>query len=119
MHWLTGTDPSGAMYARWREVFDIGKLTFVYPEEFVRLETEHGEFLTIYANVDRMEMELINRAPQDEAEIRRLSGAVRRLAKFAMPLPGESWPRRWMAIRTFITLKTAAEAFCCHSASTV
>jgi hypothetical protein len=35
-------------------VFDIDKLTFVYPEEFVRLETEYGERLSVYSKVDRL-----------------------------------------------------------------
>jgi phytoene dehydrogenase-like protein len=51
LHWLLGSNPDSAMYSRWREVFDIGKLTFVNPEEFVRLKTEHGECLSIYTDL--------------------------------------------------------------------
>jgi hypothetical protein len=32
------------MYARWEEVFDIGRLAVVDPQEYVRLETEHSAF---------------------------------------------------------------------------
>ena len=42
LHWLVGSSPHGTMHAQWQEVFDIDKLTFVYPEEFVRLEDEKG-----------------------------------------------------------------------------
>src|SRR5271165_3965206 len=69
LHWLLGSNPDGEMYARWQEVFDIGKLTFVDPEEYARLETEHGDALSIYTNTDRMEAELLKWAPQDSAEI--------------------------------------------------
>jgi hypothetical protein len=41
------------MHAHWQEVFDFDKLTFVYPEEFVRLEDEKGESLGIYAMFSR------------------------------------------------------------------
>lgn len=41
LHWLMGCNPSRPFYSLWREVFDIGKLSFVYPMEFLRLETEH------------------------------------------------------------------------------
>jgi len=51
-------------------VFDVERLTFVYPEEFARVETEHGERLRIYSNVDRLEAELLRQAPEDAAEIR-------------------------------------------------
>jgi len=65
LHWLLGTNPNRSMYSRWLEVFDIDKLTFLYSDEFVRLETEHGECLRIYSNVDRLETEMLRQAPQD------------------------------------------------------
>jgi phytoene dehydrogenase-like protein len=91
LHWLLGSNPKSAMYSQWQEVFDIEKLKFVNPEEYVRLEDEHGRSLSIYANVDRMEKELLNRVPQDAAEIRRFASAIRRLAKVPMPDPTEPW----------------------------
>jgi phytoene dehydrogenase-like protein len=87
LHWLYGSNPTGAMYSEWREVFDIDKLTFVHPEEMVRLDTERGECLSIYTNVDRLEAEMLKRAPRDAKEIRRFVSAIRRLGKFKMPDP--------------------------------
>ena len=89
LHWLLGSNPNSSMYSRWQEVFDIGKLKFVDPQEYARLETERGEELILYTNVDRMEEELLKRAPQDAAEIRRFASAVRKLAKLPMPDPAE------------------------------
>lgn len=101
MHWLLGSNPERAMYSRWQEVFDIGALTFVDPEEFVRLETEHGECINIYTDLDRLETELLKKAPQDKAEIRRFASAVRRLAGFELPDPTEGWPGNWLtSLRT-------------------
>ena len=88
--------PNGDMYSRWLEVFDINKLTFVYPDEFVRLETEHGEHLSIYSNVDRLEKEMLRRAPQDAAEIHNFASAIRSLSKFKMPDPTEGWGGNWL-----------------------
>ena len=47
LHWLMGSNPSRPFHERWREVFDIDRLQFVEPEEFTRIETEHGESLPI------------------------------------------------------------------------
>jgi phytoene dehydrogenase-like protein len=99
LHWLFGSNPDGDMYSRWLEVFDIDKLTFVYPEEFVRLETEHGERLSIYSNVDRLEKEMLRRSPQDAAEIHNFGSAIRSLSKFKMPDPAEGWGGNW---RTYL-----------------
>jgi phytoene dehydrogenase-like protein len=87
LHWLLGSNPNSVMHARWQEVFDIGRLKFVQPEEYVRLESAQGECLSIFSNVDRMERELLQRAPQDAREIRRLASAIRRLAKLPIPDP--------------------------------
>jgi len=91
LHWLLGSNPNSPMYGQWQDVFDIGKLTFVNPQEYIRVETERGESLTVYANVDRMEQELLSRAPQDAVEIRHFASAIRRLAKLPMPDPTEPW----------------------------
>jgi phytoene dehydrogenase-like protein len=98
LHWFTGAKPNGALNAQWREVFDVDRLKFVHPEEFARVETEHGERLRIYANVDRLEAELLKEAPEDAAEIRHLTGTIRRLSGFPMPDPSESWHGRGMAL---------------------
>jgi hypothetical protein len=59
---------------------------------------EQGERLSIYSNVDRLEAELVGQAPQDAAEIRRLTWAIRRLANLPLPDPSELWPRKGFAI---------------------
>jgi phytoene dehydrogenase-like protein len=86
------------MYSRWHEVFDIGRLTFVDPEEYMRLETEYGESLTIYTNLDRYGSGTLKRAPQDATEIRHLSSAVRRFAQFPMPFLVEPWLCNWLIL---------------------
>jgi len=105
LHWLLGSNPDSAMYARWREVFDIDRLSFVYPQEYARLETEQGESLVLHADPDRLEAELLQRAPQDAEGIRELASAVRRLAGFEPPDPAEPWPGSWLSfLRALPTL---------------
>ena len=101
------------MYSRWQEVFDISKLTFVDHEEYVRLETEHGESLRISTNVDRMEAELLKQAPEDAAEICRL--AVRSPA--VLPAIGRG---AWLApdtqaTRCAISSRRGFSAYSCHA----
>lgn len=91
LHWLYGSNPGSPMHAQWKEILDIEKLTFVDPEEFVRIESPDGKTLSIYADTDRLQQELLAKAPQDAAEIRRLLSGIRRLKKFRMPDPGASW----------------------------
>lgn len=98
LHWLVGCNPTEPLHAQWQDIFDIDKLTFVYPDEFVRLQTERGESLSISADPDRLEAELIRHAPRDADEIRRFTAAIRRFATLRMPDPDESWPRKGLSL---------------------
>lgn len=95
LHWLVGSHPGGEMHSLWQEIFDIGKLTFVDPEEFVRIETERGEKLSIYTSADRLETELLRRSPQDRAAIRDFTHAVRTLGNFKMLDPSGGLADNW------------------------
>ncbi|MGA2170396.1 MAG: NAD(P)/FAD-dependent oxidoreductase [Terracidiphilus sp.] len=91
LHWLYGSNPSSPMHSQWLEVCDVDKLTFVNQEEFGRVERENGDSLGIYTNVDRLEKELLKRAPQNAPAIRGFTSAIRRLGKFKMPDPSAGW----------------------------
>ena len=87
LHWLLGSNPKGQMHPQWAEVCDIDKLTFVNHEEFARLETMDGKRLRIFTDIARLEAEMLSLAPQDSAEIRRFTSAVRGLTRFQLPDP--------------------------------
>ncbi len=96
LHWLVGSTPHGEFHDQWQEVADIEKLTFVNPEEFVRIESQTGDSLTIYTNVDRLEAELLRRAPQDAAAIRDFTRSIRILGKFRMLDPSGGLADNWL-----------------------
>src|SRR5512143_875325 len=79
IHWLVGSKDGGQLNARWKEVFDIGRLEFFEDPAFQVLE--HGtDRITIYRDPDRLEAELLAKAPQDAAAVKEFVGLVRKLA---------------------------------------
>jgi phytoene dehydrogenase-like protein len=99
LHWLVGSRPGADFHDRWRELLDIDKLTFVNPDIFVRLETERSDDgLTIYTNMDRLEMALLKRAPQDTPAILDFTDAVRNLSRFHMLDPTEGLAENWLPL---------------------
>jgi phytoene dehydrogenase-like protein len=98
LHWLVGSSPGGDFHSHWREVCDIERLTFIDPEEFVRIATESGDNLTIYTNVERLEAELLRRAPQDSAAIRDFTRSIRTLGKFRMLDPSGGIAENWRSL---------------------
>lgn len=73
LHWLVGSKPGSDFNRMWREVCDIDQLQFMDPVEFVRMEDEHGQSLPISTNVNQLEKELLERAPQDAKAIHSLA----------------------------------------------
>lgn len=98
LHWLVGSRPGADLHAQWAEVFDIARLTFVDPQEFVRVESESGESLSVFTSVDRLEAELLRRAPQDAEPISALIHAIRTLGKFRIVDPSGSLASNWRNI---------------------
>lgn len=95
LHWLVGSRLGGELNATWREVFDIDGLTFIDHAEFLRIETEAGDCLRVWTDADRLEEELLRRAPHDAKAIRELTHTIRTLGRFHLLDPsgglGDNW----------------------------
>lgn len=96
LHWLIGSNPHGEFHRQWQEVFDIERLTFINPHEFVRIETDDGDALRIYTNADMLEAELLRRAPQDVDAILDFMRSVRALGRFKMLDPSGGLATNWL-----------------------
>jgi phytoene dehydrogenase-like protein len=96
LHWFVGSKPGTDFHSMWQEVFEIDKLTFIDYEQFVRIETESGDSLAVFTNIDRLEAELLRRAPQDAPAIRDLTHSVRVLGKFRMLDPAAGLSGNWL-----------------------
>jgi phytoene dehydrogenase-like protein len=84
IHWLVGSKPGAEMNATWKEVFDIDKVMFHVGDVYQVVE-KSGDRLTIYRDVDRLEEELLAKAPEDSGAVKEFTNLIRRLARFKMP----------------------------------
>jgi phytoene dehydrogenase-like protein len=84
IHWLVGSKEGGQMNATWKEVFDIGRLEFLDDPVFEVLE-RGTDRITIYRDPDRLEAELLAKAPEDAAAAREFVGLIRKMARLRMP----------------------------------
>ncbi len=85
VHWLVGSGPADNFYDRWNELIDMERIDFVDHEEYMRVEDKSGKQIIIYTNLDQLEEELLNKAPEDEKEIAHFISGIRRLANLNMP----------------------------------
>jgi phytoene dehydrogenase-like protein len=96
VHWLVGSKEGDEWNSTWKEVFDIGRLEF-YDGEIYQVIEKGGRSLPVYRDVDRMERELLARAPEDAAAIREFAGLVRKLSAFRFP-GGDSFLSRILSL---------------------
>jgi len=86
IHWLVGSSPSDNFYGLWNELIDMEKLDFVDHEVFFQVEDKEGRKLRIFTDVDRLEEEMKNVAPEDKDIIEDFIGGIRKFLPFNMPL---------------------------------
>ncbi len=85
VHWLVGSGSASSFYNRWNELMELDKIDFVNHEEYVRVEDESGRQLTIFTNVEKLEAELLAKAPEDTERIHEFCGAIRKLTELDLP----------------------------------
>ncbi|MBK7937169.1 MAG: NAD(P)/FAD-dependent oxidoreductase [Lewinellaceae bacterium] len=98
IHWLVGSGPSDSFYERWSELVDMSHIEIIDHEEYVRVEDLHGNQLHIYTDLDRLELELLEKAPEDEARIRDFIYACQEFVSMKMPHP-EPAANLWQKIK--------------------
>ncbi len=82
IHWLVGSNPSDGFYRLWSELIDMDSLRFIEYDEFARIEDGEGGCIRFFSNIDRLENELMGKAPDDTSVIKEFTNAIRKLTGF-------------------------------------
>ena len=86
IHWLVGTGKKTNMHRIWEELHAIDDEKIVNHDEFLRIEMRNGEFFSVYADVNKLEEEMLKIAPEDGEIIREFADAVREFTKYDFPV---------------------------------
>ncbi len=84
IHWLVGSKDGGQLNASWKEVFDIGRIEF-FEDPVFQVYERGPDRIAIYRDPDRLEAELLAKAPQDAAAVKEFVGLIRKIARLRMP----------------------------------
>jgi len=85
IHWLVGSAP-GSFYNLWNELIDMEDLDVYDYELYMRVEDKMGNYLDFFTDVDRLEQELLEKAPEDKKLIKPFIKGIRKLLSFGMPV---------------------------------
>lgn len=86
IHWLVGSNPTQQFYQLWNEIIDMQSLEFVDFDIFTTVQDNSGNRLHVYTNADRLLQEMLEKAPEDAKQIRKLLKGIKRLAQFRLPI---------------------------------
>jgi phytoene dehydrogenase-like protein len=104
LHWLVGSSPNDTFYHLWDELIDMKDLKCHDYDTYMVVEDGRGRSITVHTDIDKLEREFLEKAPEDRKIILEFIGAARKLAEFQMPsdLSPETMGLRetWRMIKT-------------------
>jgi len=80
IHWLMGSSPQTKMYHAWNELIDMKQLQFHYADDYFVIEDIGGQQITLYRDADKLEKELLTKAPEDKEAILEFTSSIRKLS---------------------------------------
>jgi len=86
MNTLTGTKPGTSFYRFWEELGAAQKWRICNHDQYILLENEDGKIFTMYSDIDRLEQQMMEFAPEDEVVIRECCKAIRNCKRIEMPV---------------------------------
>ena len=84
LHWLVGSKEGAELNAAWKEVFDIGQLTFHHGAVYQVVE-KGSEKIAIHIDAGRLKQELPAKAPEDAQAIKEFAGLVDKFSRIKWP----------------------------------
>lgn len=85
IHWLVGSGGANSFYDRWSELIDMEALEIINPPEYAVVEDAAGNRLHVYTDLDRLEAEFLQKAPEDARRIREFVAACRKCTRLDLP----------------------------------
>lgn len=81
IHNLAGTSPSSDLFKVWEELGALDDTDIINHEEFVCIESEHGEKLHWYTDLDKLDEHIKQVAPEDSPLINALIKTAKKISK--------------------------------------
>ncbi len=104
IHGLLGSSPSHPFYRLWSELIDMEKLQFIDQEIKEIYDFGNGEQFSEYADLNRLEHEMMRIAPEDKNVIGEFIKDIRRFQKAEMPVEEVSGPAGLLKLLKMVPL---------------
>ena len=86
IHWLVSSSPTDNFYYLWSELIDMKSIKFVDYEEYMRVEGKDGAVIRVFTDINKLEKEFLEKAPEDRELILEFTNIVRKFLKLKRPI---------------------------------
>jgi phytoene dehydrogenase-like protein len=86
IHWLVGSSPANEFYRFWNELIEMNAIEFVDYEEYTRVEDKTGQCIRVFTDVNKLQQELFEKAPEDRELIIEFTNAIKTFSNFNPPM---------------------------------
>lgn len=111
LHWLMGSNKRNPFYTLWSELMDMETVEFVSHDVWVDIETavhtnRYGnKVFHLYTNLSRLEEYLLDIAPEDALQIKRLIRSMRKIQQFEIPPEIKTLPKYYSLKQKISSIK--------------
>ena len=85
-HWIVGTNPNSDLYPLWEHVGAFNEESKMYSTEYYCKYAIDGEIVTFYADLVKLEQELLRVAPSDKKQIKRFINGIKAYQNVRIPV---------------------------------
>ena len=85
-HWVVGTNPKSQLFPLWKHVGAFDENSIIYDTEFFAKYDINGEVVTFFADLKKLEAELIRVAPEDKRQIKKFIGGIKAYQHVHVPV---------------------------------
>ncbi len=86
IHFMSGISPNEVTYPFWNNLIDMKSIDFVLSDSHAVVEDENKNRISFYSNIDKLEVELLTKAPEDKKYIKEFIGLIRKFIKVQLPV---------------------------------
>lgn len=86
IHFMEGTAPTEVFYPFWNNLIDMKSIDFVFFDSHSVVDDKEGNRIYFYSDLDKLEQEFLQKAPEDKVEINKFIKLVRKFNKINLPI---------------------------------
>ena len=107
IHHLAGCKPDKLLYGMWEELGALPQTPLIYPTDMCQVEDGSGKKFTVYVDLDRLQRQMLELAPQDKTAIEGYIKAAKNFQTLdfleTSLLEGAAFTKRFLKMASILT----------------